>query len=264
MKNYNILVNIDKSIKCDEEIHINFLENKITTLTFQIPDELAGFSNLCILETPNRTKKTIPIENNILIISNNISYTSGEYNLIFYSFKDDIVFVSDKLSFNVNKNYLNNTEDDKIDENVELLYTKIEETLRKLNDTGLDEISDLLTEINEIKEKVDNTEVLNKLNTTQNMLQSLITMTNGMISQVLGGTNLLPDMKKTLIENNTNIKDLQKKIGNNTDKSDGTLFHHCYWAMIRAEQAHADTQKILAALNVTPTTIEEIENSKKY
>ena len=90
------------------------------------------------------------------------------------------------------------------------------------------------------------------------MQQSLISMINGMLSQVLNGTNLLPNMNDTLIENNTNIKDLQKKIGNDTDKEYGTLFHYSYWSMIRSEQSNNNTLSILNLLTNTNTTLNSI------
>ena len=236
---YNITIQENKTIQSDNDILLNQFENEIDELHFTFPFEDFGWVG--VFKSPSNSKLEIPIIDNKIIIDKTISSQSGIWELILVGKKDEIVFISNIIQIKSNRNHLNLKTIQEQDINIKNLYLEIQDTLKKLNTTGISEISDLLTEINEIKEKVDNTEVLNKLNTTQNMLQSLITMTNGMISQVLNGTNRLPDMNTTLTENNNNIKDLQKKIGNDTDKNDGTLFHHAYWSMIRSEQSNNNT-----------------------
>lgn len=227
IKNYNITINNDKEIFCDEDIHINFLENEVTTLTFIVPSELDNFSSVCVLETPSKKKKTLPINNNTLIISNEVSFAPGNWNLIFYSVKDESVFISNKLSFKVEKNYLDKEESEEMDENIEILYLELLEKMKTLDTLDLDNLENMNTDIQTIK------------TTTNNIIK--------ISSQILDTVNYNKTMLDNLnnkVESNLNaIGTLNNKIGDNDTKADGTLFNYTYWALTRIEEDKAiDTQ----------------------
>lgn len=242
IKNYNITINNNKEIFCDEEIHINFLENEVTTLTFTVPSELDDFSSVCVLETPTKKKKTLPISNNTLIISNEVSFAIGNWNLIFYSVKDDIVFVSNKLSFKVEKNYLDKEESEEMDANVEILYLELLEKMKTLDTLDLDNLETMNTDIQTIK------------NTTNNIIS--------LSSQILEIVNYNKTMLNNInakIDNNLSVTgSINNKIGDNDTKADGTLFNYSYWGLVRSEEAKFNTQAIISLLTDADTLADEI------
>lgn len=254
-----IEIKVNEQLQEIENNTNNLIENSVNIIKLHFNFEgWKDFNNKYVIFKNKKQKVKVLLDSNseCYVPFSVIKVPSFSFSVL--SENDTQRITTNILYIEVNKTIeLDNIQEE---EELTLLYKQLE-TLSTVSNKELESLKDL---IKNLKVETDLTEVTTKLDTIQNMQQSLISMINGMINQVLNGTNRLPDMNTTLTENNTNIKDLQKKIGNDTDKNDGTLFHHAYWAMIRAEQAHADTQKILAALNVTPTTIEEIENSKKY
>ena len=200
IKNYNITINNNKEIFCDEEIHINFLENEVTTLTFQVSSELDDFSSVCVLETPSKKKKTLPLNNNILVISNEISYAPGNWNLIFYGVKDETVFVSDKLNFKVDKNYLDKEESEKMDENIEILYLDLLEKMHVLDMIDLDGLESMNTDIQTIKSTVTSivslsSQILEIVNYNKTTLNSINNNVNS-IGNLVGSVNSKIDTTK--------------------------------------------------------------------
>ena len=196
----------------------------MTTLTFIVPSELDDFSSVCVLETPSKKKKTLPISNNILIISNEVSFAAGNWNLIFYGVKDESVFVSNKLSFKVEKNYLDKEESEEMDANVEILYLELLEKMKTLDNLDLDNLD---TDLEEIK-----------------------TITNNIISissQILGVVQQINTTTQSTYNNVLNVGNavgvINSRIGDNDTKKDGTLFNYTYWALTRIEEDKAiDTQ----------------------
>ena len=99
MKTYNITVTENKEIFCDEDIIINQSENGVSLFSFDIPQNYINNGNVIVLETPKKEKKTYPIINNRVIVDSFISSYNGTWSLLFYSLKDDNVFVSNILKF---------------------------------------------------------------------------------------------------------------------------------------------------------------------
>ena len=157
MKTYNITVTENKDIFCDEAIVVNQMENGTTSFSFTIPTFCHDCGNIAVLETPDNQKKTYPIIKNEIIIDSFVSSRIGTWKLLFYSLNDDDVFVSNILKFKVFNNYLNKEETtEETSEQIKETYAKIQELLNKLNDTKLNEINNVLTSLEEIKEAINN------------------------------------------------------------------------------------------------------------
>ena len=248
-----IEVKVNEQLQKIENDTNNLIENSVNIIKLHFEFEGWDDFNSKYVIFKNKKQKV-----KVLLDSNNECYVPfsvikvPSFSFAVLSENDTQRITTNILYVEVNKTIdLDNIQEE---EELTLLYKQLE-TLSTVSNKELESLKDL---IKNLKVETDLTEVTTKLNTIQNIQQSLIQMVNGMISQVLSGTNRLPNMENTLTENNTNIKDLQKKIGNDTDKEYGTLFHYSYWSMIRSEQSNNNTLSILNLLTDTNTTLNSI------
>lgn len=149
--NFDIKISEDNCMY--PKIIVNQFENEIDQFEFTFP--FPDFAYVAVLKSPKMKKLELPIIDNKLIISNKITSIAGEWSLIIAGTKEDALFVSDEIKFLCDKNFLNMKTTQEVDENIELLYSEIEETLQKLDDTGLDDISSVVQELEEINKKID-------------------------------------------------------------------------------------------------------------
>lgn len=178
---FNITVNENKNVAY-EKIIVNQYENEIDQFEFVLPFE--NFSYVAVFKSPKMKKLELPIIDNKIVIGNSITSIAGDWTLIVVGKKDDIVFVSDEIPFIVDKNYLNMKNMQEIDENIELLYAELQETLNKLNDTGLNEISSLVDELKTINEKLDDTQLSDTVSDVQNKANTAILKLDGIIDSL--------------------------------------------------------------------------------
>lgn len=173
-------IEIDKNKKVlQDEIVVNQYENEIDELHFKLPFE--DFSYVAVFKSPNDKKLEFPIVKNKIVIDKSITSIPGQWNLIVVGQKDETVFVSNTIELRSCRNFLNMKNMQETDANIELLYAEIQETLNKLNDTGIEEISSLVDELKTINEKLDDTqlkesvsEVSNKADTAISKLDCII------------------------------------------------------------------------------------------
>lgn len=151
---FNIKVNSDKTVVYDEII-CNQFENEIDELVFDLPFD--DYSYVCkfrgqgsIIEFPLVDK---------LFITNSISNKSGKWELIVIGKKDDKVFVSNTINFVVGRNFANLLTTEDMDENIKTLYLQLEDILKKLDDTKIEEIDSVVEELKKIEYKIDNIDV---------------------------------------------------------------------------------------------------------
>lgn len=248
-----IEIKVNEQLQEIENDTNNLIENSVNIIKLNFEFEgWNDFNNKYVIFKNKKQKVKVLLDNNseCYVPFSVIKVPSFSFSVL--SENDTQRITTNILYVEVNKTIeLDNIQEE---EELTLLYKQLE-TLSTVSNKELESLKDL---IKNLKVETDLTDVTTKLDTIKNMQQSLISMINGMLNQVLNGTNRLPDMNTTLTENNTNIKDLQKKIGNDTDKNDGTLFHHCYWSMIRSEQSNNNTLSILNLLTDTNTTLNSI------
>lgn len=253
-----IEIKVNEQLQEIENDTNNLIENSVNIIKLHFKFEgWNDFNNKYVIFKNKKQKVKVLLDSNseCYVPFSVIKVPSFSFSIL--SENDTQRITTNILYVEVNKTIeLDNIQEE---EELTLLYKQLE-TLSTVSNKELESLKNL---IKNLKVETDLTDVTTKLDTIQNMQQSLISMINGMLNQVLNGTNRLPDMNTTLTENNNNIKDLQKKIGNNTDKNDGTLFHHAYWGMIRSEQSNNNTLSILNLLTDTNTTLNSILDTEE-
>lgn len=176
-------IEIDKNKKVlQDEIVVNQFENEIDELHFKLPFE--DFSYVAVFKSPNDKKLELPIVENKIIIDKNITAIPGQWSLIVVGQKDETVFVSNTIELRSCRNFLNMKNMQETDANIELLYAEIQETLNKLNDTGIEEISSLVKELEAINQKLDNTQLSDAVSDVQNKANTAISKLDGIIADL--------------------------------------------------------------------------------
>lgn len=176
---FNITVNENKNVVY-EKIIVSQYENEIDQFEFTLPFD--DFSWVGVFKSPKMKKLELPIIDNKIVIGNSITSIAGDWTLIVVGKKDDIVFVSYEVPFIVDKNYLNMKSMQETDENISLLYAEMQETLNKLNDTGLNEISALVEELKTINEKLDDTQLSDAVSEVSNKADLAVLKLNDIIA----------------------------------------------------------------------------------
>lgn len=176
-------IEIDKNKKVlQDEIVVNQYENEIDELHFKLPFE--DFSYVAVFKSPNDKKLEFPIVKNKIVIDKSITSIPGQWNLIVVGQKDETVFVSNTIELRSCRNYLNMKNMQETDANIELLYAEIQETLQKLNNTGIEEISSLVDELKTINEKLDSTQLSDSVSDVQNKSNIAISKLDGIIADL--------------------------------------------------------------------------------
>lgn len=176
-------IEIDKNKKVlQDEIVVNQYENEIDELHFKLP--FSDFSYVAVFKSPKDEKLELPIVDNIIIIDKRITSIAGTWKLIVTGTKDETLFVSNTIELRSAGNYLNYPTMQETDANIELLYSEIQETLNKLNDTGIEEISSLVKELELINEKLDDTQLSNAVSDVQNKANTAISKLDGIIADL--------------------------------------------------------------------------------
>ncbi len=176
-------IEIDKNKKVlQDEIVVNQFENEIDELHFKLPFE--DFSYVAVFKSPKDEKLELPIIDNIILIDKRITSIAGNWKLIITGTKDETVFVSNIIELRSAGNYLNYPTMQETDANIELLYAEIQDTLQKLNDTGLNEISSLVKELEAINQKLDNTQLSDAVSDVQNKADIAILKLDGIIANL--------------------------------------------------------------------------------
>lgn len=178
---FNIKVNEDKTVEYSEII-VNQYENEIDQLEFVLP--FADFSYVGVFKSPNNKKLEIPVIDSKIIIDKNITSIAGQWSLIIVGIKDETKFISNQILLKSCRNYLALESMQEIDANIELLYSEIQETLNKLNDTGIEEISSLVNELETINEKLDDTQLSEAVSDVQNKANTAISKLDGIIADL--------------------------------------------------------------------------------
>lgn len=236
---YNIKVNENKTIEVDD-ITINYSENEIDSFSFTFFDE--NLSYIAELKTPLKKKISLPINDNILLITNSITSLPGKWELLVVGKDGDKVFVSNSIEFVVNNNYLDYKEAQEIDANIEQLYLELEEKLQTLESLDLENLDSMNTDIQTIK------------STTNNIISI-----SSQILEVVNYNKTTLNSINTKVESNLNATaSLHQKIGDNDTKADGTLYNYSYWGLVRAEEAKVNTQAIIELLTDANTLTNEI------
>lgn len=176
-------IEIDKNKKVlQDEIVVNQYENEIDELHFKLP--FSDFSYVAVFKSPKDEKLELPIIDNIILIDKRITSIAGNWKLIITGTKDETVFVSNTIELRSAGNYLNYPTMQETDANIELLYTEIQETLQKLNDTGIEEISSLVDELKAINEKLDDTQLSDAVSEVSNKADTAILKLDGIIADL--------------------------------------------------------------------------------
>lgn len=178
---FNIKVNEDKTVEYSEII-VNQFENEIDQLEFVLP--FLDFSYVGVFKSPNNKKLEIPVIDNKIIIDKNITSIAGQWSLIIVGIKDETKFISNQILLKSCRNYLALESMQETDANIKLLYAEIQETLNKLNDTGIEEISSIVSELEAINQKLDNTQLSDAVQDVQNKANTAISKLDGIIADL--------------------------------------------------------------------------------
>lgn len=229
---YNIKVNENKTIEVDD-ITINYSENEIDSFSFTFFDE--NLSYIAEFKTPLKKKLSLPINDNTLLITNSITSLPGKWELLVVGKNGDKVFVSNSIEFNVNNNYLDYKEMQEMDTNLENLYLEMQEKMKILDNLDLDDLDGISTDI-----------------------QSIITISSQILEVVNYNKTMLNNLNNK-IESNLNVtSNINKKLGDNDTKADGTLFNYSYWGLTRTEEVKSNTKAIIELLTDANTLTDEI------
>lgn len=252
---YNISIYEDKSIKSDKEIHINYKENEIDEIFFSLPSFLNDFVKVCVLYTPTRKKIELPLIDSKILISSSITSQIGDWKLCIVATDGTKIFISDELSFKVNKTYIDSANSEKIDENLELLILELENTLSKLNDTKINEIGSVIEELNKIENKLDNvdvtatvdlSEVLNAISIVKNMLNSIISTQNAQFDTTCTHYADMMENLGYVLKQLTNVNEA------------GTIANNTKWALTRSEETKSISQQIYSLLTDVSLQLDEL------
>lgn len=205
---FNIEVDKNKKVLQDE-IVVNQYENEIDELHFKLPFD--DFEYLGVFKSPKDEKLELPVNDNVIVIDKNITSIAGNWSLIVTGKKDETIFVSNTIELRSCKNYLNYPTMQKVDANIEFLYSEIQETLHKLNETGIEEISSLLEELKTINQKLDNTQLSDAVSEVADKADAAILKLDGIIADL---TNLSENMAKLegMESDLRDLKDMVDKI----------------------------------------------------
>lgn len=176
---FNIKVNENKTVEY-ENIEVNQFENEIDVLEFVLPFE--DFSYVGVFKSPSNKKLEIPVIENKIVIDKNITSIPGQWSLIIVGTNEETVFVSNPILLKSCRNYLALENMQELDKNIDLLYSEIQETLNKLNNTGINEISSLVDELKTINEKLDDTQLSNAVSNVANKADTAILKLNDIIA----------------------------------------------------------------------------------
>jgi hypothetical protein len=149
---YNITINEDKTVEIDKEIVVNQYENEIDELVFKLP--FLDFGYVGVFKSPLNTKLELPIVDNKITIGSEITSYPGTWSLIIVGKKDETIFISNFIELKSCRNHLSLKNTQEIDKNIELLYLELQETLNKLENVDLDDVSNLGDSLEEIKELI--------------------------------------------------------------------------------------------------------------
>lgn len=267
---YTISIFEDKTIKCDKNIHINYKENEIDEILFDLPTFLNDFTKICVLYTPNRKKIELPINDNKIIVSSDITTRFGDWKLCLVATNGEKIFISDELLFKVDKTYIDSSVAEEIDANLELLILELENTLSKLDDTKIEEIGSVVEELKEIKEAISNINVdvdfsvvLDEIDTLEDNILILQNKIDNIsievdFTQVLSVLNNISNDINTFSDNTKNtLSDISTQIANIPDYT-STLSE--IKDLISNIDVDVDLTPVLNAIDLIDGTLQIVDN----